>query len=127
MVLFTCLYSSYSFSVYFFYTCMFSMLALYYVLHVAIVLMTVINQTSAMSLYFEFCDRDISQLPVFTKVTGLLQELYYISIFKMACPELAELPQLQRIYFWINSLSLGLSCFNNLIFPPDCSVLLSCI
>jgi hypothetical protein len=39
---------------------MFSMLALYYVLHVAIVLMTVINHISAKPLHFEFCDRDIS-------------------------------------------------------------------
>lgn len=78
---------------------MFSMLALYCVLHVATVLMTVINQISAKSLYFKLGDGDISLLQVFTKLIGLLQELYSISIFKMACPELAELPQLHGIYF----------------------------
>lgn len=67
-----------------------TMSALYYVPHLATVLMTIIKQIPTKSyplsllMWIFLSNRYLPNLP------ALLQELYYISIFKMAFPKLTE-------------------------------------
>lgn len=72
--------------------------------HLATVLMTIIKQIPANSyplsllMWIFPSNRYLPNLP------ALLQELYYISIFKMAFPKLTEVVQFHGTYGWVNKL-----------------------
>lgn len=78
---------------------------LYYVRHLATVLMTVIKQIPMKSYTLSLL------MGIFPSYRCLrirvLYITYYISIFKMAFPKLAEVLQLHGSHRWVNSLYAG--------------------